>query len=141
MQGRILEMQDRYVVQAADVACSAFFAKLFSPLEIPWVSIDVWAPPRKHTQPYPVEVLDARLVVNITGAAAGKQGVVLGLVRMKENKEVIEWLPRINQGGAVGTGSWDINEISSWPWGWHLKKGACVADDVVDFYCRYRVVT
>jgi hypothetical protein len=141
MNGRIQELQDRYVVQVADVACSNFFGKLFSPLEPAWVSIDTWTKPSKHTRPYPVEVMDLRLVVGTTGAAAGKQGVVLCLGRMKETKEVTEWLPRINQGGAAGTGWWTPHEISSWPWGWIMKQGGCVAGDVIDFYCQYRVVT
>jgi hypothetical protein len=138
--GRIQELQDRYVVQAADVACTNFFGKLFSPLEPAWVSVDTWRTPQKHTQPYPVEVIDARVVVNVTGAAAGKQGVILLLGRMKENKEVVEWLPRQPQGSVAGTGWWRPREVIDWPWGWMIKQGGCTAGDVVDFYCRYKVV-
>lgn len=136
----IQELQERYTVQAADVACSNFFGRLYSPLEVPWTSIDTWTAPTKHKNPYPVEIIDIRLTVAVT-AGRGKQGVQLCLGRMKENKtEVVEWLERQNQGPGAGTGFWSPREVIYWPWGFVLKQGACIAGDYIDWYCRYRVV-
>lgn len=139
MLGPIQELEDRYIATSSDVACSNFFGRMFTPLEVPWTSIDVWTPPARHNLAYPVEILDIRVAVNVT-AGRGKQGVQITLGRMKENKGVVEWLNRHNQGTLTGTASWAPHEIIYWPVGWLIKQGGCIAGDFIDFYMRYRTV-